>query len=332
MSYIDRIKERARLDKKTIVLPESNDKRTLIAAANILEQGIANIIMVGDEEKIMDGAGWLEVDLSKVTVVNPATTDRLDKYITLLYETRKAKGMTMEKAREILLNDYLTFGIVMVKANDADGMVAGACHSTAETLRPALQILKTAPGTKLVSGFFVMDTQFKDMGDNGTFLFADCGLNQDPTAEELAAIADTSAKSFKALVGPNPVIAMLSHSTKGSAKHPLVDKVVEATRIAHQNYPDLVLDGELQTDAALVPSIAKSKAPGSPVEGKANVLIFPNLDAGNIGYKLVQRLGGAEAYGPMLQGIAKPVNDLSRGCSSSDIEGVVAITAVQAQI
>ena len=332
MSYIDMIKERARFDRKTIVLPESNDKRTLLAAAKIMEEGIANIIMVGNEEKIMDGAGWLEVDLSGVTVINPATTPKLDDYVTLLYETRKAKGMTEEKAREILLNDYLTFGIVMVKANDADGMVAGACHSTADTLRPALQILKTAPGVKLVSAFFVMDTVFKDLGDNGTFIFADCGLNQDPTAEELAAIAESSARSFKALIGPKPVIAMLSHSSKGSAKHALVDKVVEATRIAHEKYPHLTLDGELQPDAALVPSVAKSKAPGSPVNGKANVLIFPNLDAGNIGYKLVQRLGGAEAYGPMLQGIAKPVNDLSRGCSWEDIVGVVALSAVQAQL
>ncbi len=318
MSYIDLIKERARLDRKTIVLPESNDKRTLIAAARIMEEGIADIIMIGNEEKITDGASWLEVDLTGVEIVNPATTPRLEEYVQLLYETRKAKGMTLEKAREILLNDYLTFGIVMVKANHADGMVAGACHSTADTLRPALQILKTAPGVKLVSAFFVMDTQYKDQGENGTFIFADCGLNQDPTAEELAAIADSSARSFKALVGPKPVIAMLSHSTKGSAKHPLVDKVVEATRIAKEQYPSLTLDGELQLDAAIVPSVGKSKAKGSDVAGKANVLIFPNLDCGNIGYKLVQRLAGAEAYGPMLQGISKPVNDLSRGCSKSE--------------
>ncbi len=332
MAYIDKIKERAKIDRKTIVLPESNDKRTLLAAAEIIKEGIANIIMVGNEEKIRDGAGWLEVDLDDVTVIDPETTDKMETYINLLYETRKSKGMTIEKATEILHNDYLTFGIMMVKNNDADGMVAGACHSTADTLRPALQILKTAPGVKLVSAFFIVDTVMKDMGENGAFIFADCGLNQDPNAEELAAIADSSAKSFKSLIGPKPVIAMLSHSSKGSAKHPLVDKVVEATKIAQEQYPHLVIDGELQTDAALVPHVAKNKAPGSPVAGKANILIFPNLDAGNIGYKLVQRLGGAEAYGPMLQGIAKPVNDLSRGCSWEDIVGVVALTAVQAQI
>ena len=332
MSYIDLIKDRAKVDKKTIVLPESNDKRTLIAAAKILEEKIADIIMIGDEEKIMDGAGWLEVDLTGLKIINPQKTEKLDEYVNVLYETRKAKGMTPEKAREILLSDYLTFGIVMVKNNDADGMVAGACHSTADTLRPALQILKTAPGVKLVSAFFIMDTQMKNLGENGTFLFADSGLNQDPTPEELAAIADTSSRSFKSLIGPKPVIAMLSHSTKGSAKHPLVDKVVEATKIAKEKYPHLVIDGELQPDAALVPSVAKLKAPGSVVGGKANVMIFPNLDAGNIGYKLVQRLGGADAYGPMLQGIAKPVNDLSRGCSWEDIVGVVALTAVQAQL
>lgn len=332
MPYIDIIKEKARSDRKTIVLPETTDKRTLIAASHIMAEGIANIILIGNEEKIMDGAGWLEVELDGATIIDPDLTDKLEDYVQLLYETRKSKGMTPEKAREILTKDYLTFGVMMVKANDADGMVAGACHATADTLRPALQILKTAPGVKLVSGFFLMDVPDCEFGDGGTFLFADCGLNQDPTAEELAAIADSSAKSFKQLVGSKPIIAMLSHSTKGSAKHPLVDKVVEATAIAHEKYPHLTLDGELQTDAALVPQVAKSKAPGSEVAGKANVLIFPNLDCGNIGYKLVQRLAKAEAYGPMLQGIAKPVNDLSRGCSWQDIVGVVALTAVQAQL
>lgn len=331
MSYIDIIKDKARADKKTIVLPETTDKRTLIAAAHVIEENIANIIMVGKEEKILDGAGWLEIDLGKVKVVDPEKTERLDDYIELLYETRKEKGMTPEKAREVLLSDYLTFGVVMVKAGDADGMVAGCCHATADVLRPSLQILRTAPGTKLVSGFFIIDVPNCQYGENGTFLFSDCGLNQDPTAEELAAIADSSAKSFRNLVGANPVIALLSHSTKGSAKHPLVDKVIEATRIAHEQYPELVLDGELQTDAAIVPKVAKTKAPDSDIAGKANVLVFPNLDCGNIAYKLVERLANADAYGPMLQGIARPVNDLSRGCSWEDIVGVVALTAVQAQ-
>ncbi len=288
--------------------------------------------MIGDEEKIMDGATWLEIELDGVRIINPKTCEKLDDYANILYEVRKNKGMTPEKAKEILLTDPLTFGVIMVKANEADGMVAGACHATADTLRPALQILKTAPGVKLVSGFFLMCVPDCEFGHDGTFLFADCGLNQNPTAEELAAIAESSARSFKSLVGAKPVIAMLSHSTRGSAKHALVDKVVEATRIAHEQYPHLTLDGELQLDAALVPSVAKSKAPGSEVAGKANVLIFPNLDSGNIGYKLVQRLAKAEAYGPMLQGIAKPVNDLSRGCSWQDIVGVVALTAVQAQL
>jgi len=332
MSFIEHIKEKARLDRKKIVLPETTDKRTLIAAANIIHEGIAKIIMIGNEEKIMDGATWLELDLDHVKIVNPETTKHLDEYVELLYETRKDKGMTMEKAREILLTDYLTFGVVMVKAGHADGMVAGACHATADTLRPALQILKTAPGTKLVSGFFLMCCPGSPYGEDGTFIFADCGLNQDPTAEQLAAIAETSANSFTSLVGRKPIIAMLSHSTKGSAKHPLVDKMVEATRIAREQYPHLVIDGELQSDAALVPMVAKTKSPESEVAGKANVLIFPNLDCGNIAYKLVQRLGNAEAYGPMLQGISKPVNDLSRGCSWEDIVGVVALTAVQAQL
>ena len=332
MAFIDHIKAKAKQDKQAIVLPETKDKRTLIAAAQVLKEGTADIIMVGKEEKIMDGANWLDVDLTGVKVVDPDTDPKLDEYVKVLYELRKHKGMTEEKAREILTTDWLTYGVMMVKQKDADGMVAGACHSTADTLRPALQILKTAPGTDLVSGFFIIDVPDCEYGANGTFLFADCGLNQDPNASELASIADSSAKSFRALVEEKPIIAMLSHSTKGSAKHALVDKVVEATNIAKERYPQLMIDGELQADAALVPSIAKSKAKGSAVAGPANVLIFPNLDCGNIGYKLVQRLGKADAYGPMLQGIARPVNDLSRGCSAEDIAGVVALTAVQAQM
>lgn len=332
MKFIDEIKARAKQDVKTIVLPESRDKRTLIAAARVLKEGTAKIVMVGDEEKIKDGAHWLDVELDGISVVNPETSPKLDEYVNLLYELRKKKGMTLESAREQLLNNYIMFGVMMVKCKDADGMVAGCCHATADVLRPSLQILKTAPGTELVSGFFILDVPNCEYGENGTFLFADCGLNQDPNAQEMAAIAHSSSKSFRNLVGGNPIIAMLSHSTKGSAKHPLVDKVVEATRIAHEKYPQLVIDGELQTDAAIVPEVAKSKAPGSEVAGKANVLIFPNLDCGNISYKLVQRLAKAEAYGPMLQGLSSPVNDLSRGCSAEDITGVIALTAVQAQL
>ena len=332
MGFIDKIKDRARQDVKKIVMPESNDRRTLIAAHKILKENIADIIMVGKEEKIMEGAKWLELDLSRISVVDPENTDKFDEYANTLYELRKNKGMTLEKARERLLTDYLMFGVMMVKMKDADGMVAGACHATADVLRPSLQVLKTAPGVELVSGFFILDVPNCEYGENGTFLFADCGLNQDPNSEELAAIANSSAKSFTNLIGGKPIIAMLSHSTKGSAKHELVDKVVTATEIARDKYPYLNIEGELQTDAAIVPAVAATKAPGSELAGKANVLIFPNLDAGNIGYKLVERLAKAEAYGPMLQGLARPVNDLSRGCTADDIVGVVALTAVQAQI
>ncbi len=332
MNFIEGIKARAKQDVKTIVMPESDDRRTLIAAAQVLKEGIANIVMVGNEEKIMDGAKWLELDLSKVKVVNPDTSENFDLYANTLFELRQAKGMTLEKAQETLRTNYLMWGVMMVKLGHADGMVAGACHATADVLRPSLQILRTAPGVDLVSGFFILDVPNCTLGSNGTFLFADCGLNQDPNSSELASIANTSAKSFTSLVGTKPIVAMLSHSTKGSAKHALVDKVVEATRIAKERYPSLAVDGELQTDAAIIPSVARSKAPDSEVAGNANVLIFPNLDAGNIGYKLVERLAGADAFGPMLQGLSRPVNDLSRGCCAEDIVGVVALTAVQAQL
>ena len=330
MSYIDLIKDKARQDKKTIVLPETNDKRTLIATAQILEEGIANIIMVGNEEKIMDGAGWLEVDLSEVKVIDPEHFERLDEYANALYELRKAKGLTEEQAKEMMLN-YVYFGMMMVKNGDADGLVSGAAHSTADTLRPALQILKTAPGTKLVSAFFLMVVPDCEYGEKGTFIFSDAGLNPNPTAEELSEIAISSAKSFEQLVEKEAKVAMLSYSTYGSAKSELVDKVVVATKLLKEKAPELKADGEMQLDAAIVKEIGEKKAPGSEVAGYANTLIFPDLNAGNIGYKLVQRLAKAEAYGPLCQGIAKPVNDLSRGCSSDDIVGVVAITAVQAQ-
>lgn len=328
MGFIDGIKTRAKKNMKTIVLPETGDRRTLEAANKILAEGIADIILVGNREEIAKGSQGL--DLSKAKVIDPNQTDKLQPYIDLLVELRKSKGMTPEEARRLLTTDYLYFGVTMVKAGDADGMVAGAVNATANVLRPSLQILKTAPGTKLVSAFFLMVVPNCEYGENGTFIFADSGLVQNPNPEELAAIAGSSAKSFELLVEKEPVVAMLSHSTKGSAAHADVDKVVEATRIAKELYPDIKLDGEFQLDAAIVPSVGASKAPGSDIAGKGNVLVFPDLDAGNISYKIVQRLAKAEAYGPITQGIAKPVNDLSRGCTADDIVGVVAITAVQA--
>ena len=329
MSFIENIKARAKSDKKTIVLPETSDIRTLKAAHQVLAEGIANVILIGDEAAINDKAQGL--DLSGATIVNPSSFEEMDAYVAELVKLREKKGMTTEKASELLHKDALFLGVMMVKQGMADGMVAGAIHATADVLRPSLQILKTAPGTKLVSAFFVMVVPNCEFGANGTFVFSDAGLNQNPNSEELAAIAQSSARSFAQLVGEEPVVAMLSHSTYGSAKHADVDKVVEATRIAKEQAPELKIDGELQLDAAIVPSVGSAKAPESAVAGKANTLIFPDLDAGNIGYKLVQRLAKAEAYGPVTQGIAKPVNDLSRGCSAEDIVGVVAITAVQAQ-
>ena len=329
MGFIDTIKARAKADKKTIVLPESEDRRTYEAAAQILKEDLANLIIIGSEEAVKKGSEGL--DVSKATIVDPEKNEKTQAYVDKLVELRAKKGMTPEKARETILNDYTYYGVMMVKMGDADGLVSGACHSTANTLRPCLQILKTKPGTKLVSAFFLMVVPDCDMGADGTFVFADAGLEQNPDPEKLANIAISSADSFKLLVGKEPVVAMLSHSTKGSAKHADVDKVVEATKIAQGLAPELALDGELQLDAAIVPEVGASKAPGSKVAGHAIVLVFPDLDAGNIGYKLVQRLGKAEAYGPLTQGIAAPVNDLSRGCSAEDIVGVVAITAVQAQ-
>jgi len=328
-NFLASIKQRAKADKKTIVLPETMDIRTLQAADAILKEGLANLILLGKPADIAaKGAG---LDLSGAAVIDPAAYDKIDCLAAKLAELRKSKGMTEEEAKGILLKDPLYLGVMLVKEGIADGMVAGAVNSTANVLRPSLQILKTAPGTKLVSSFFVMVVPNCDMGHEGIFVFADCGLNQNPNAEELAAIAISSASSFTQLVGAEPVVAMLSHSTKGSAKHADVDKVVEATKLAKELAPALKLDGEFQLDAAIVPAVGAQKAPGSDVAGKANVLLFPDLDSGNVGYKLVERLAKAEAYGPVTQGIAAPVNDLSRGCSAEDIVGVVAITAVQAQ-
>ena len=332
MSFIEDVKKKAKANLKTIVLPEAEDKRTLEAAQQIKKEGFAKLILLGNKETVEKDAQNYGLDLSGIEVVDPKTSPALNDYVTCLAELRKSKGMTEEEARKILTESNTYFAVMMVKKGDADGLVSGACHSTADTLRPSLQILKTKPGTKLVSAFFVMVVPDCSYVENGTFVFSDCGLNQNPTAEELAAIAESSAESFRFLVGKEPKVAMLSYSTMGSAKHDDVTKVQEATRIAKENNPDLLLDGELQLDAALVESVASLKAPNSKVAGHANTLIFPNLDAGNIGYKLVQRLAKAEAYGPMTQGIARPVNDLSRGCSAEDIVGVVAITAVQCQL
>ena len=327
MNFIERIKERAKENIKTIVLPESMDDRVLDAALKVEAEGIAKIIIIGNKEEIIEKT---KKDFNNISFIDPNNSELTEKYINMLYELRKEKGMTIEEAKDLLSNDYMYYACMLVKDNRADGVVSGACHSTSNTLRPALQIIKTAPDAKLVSAFFLMVVPNCRYGD-GTFIFADSGLEQNPTFDKLAAIAGSSAKSFKTLVEKEPIVAMLSHSTKGSAKHDDVTKVVEATELAKKDYPEYKIDGELQLDAAIVPEVAKSKAPDSTVAGNANVLIFPDLDAGNIGYKLVQRLANAEAYGPITQGIASPINDLSRGCSVDDIVGVVAITAVQAQ-
>ena len=332
MSFIENIKARAKQDIKTIVLPEAEDLRTLKATEKVLNEKYANIILVGNQETIEQKAKENNINIEGATIVEPKTSENYEKYTNLLYELRKHKGMTIEKAKELVL-DPVHYGMLMLKDEEskADGLVSGAVHSTSDTLRPALQILRTAPETKLVSAFFVMVVPNCKYGEEGTFIFGDCGLNPNPDTEELSEIAISSSKSFEQLVQKEARTAMLSYSTYGSAKSESIDKVREATKLVKEKMPELKVDGELQLDAALVPEIAKFKAPNSPLEGNSNVLIFPNLDAGNIGYKLVQRLANAEAYGPLCQGIAKPVNDLSRGCTAEDIAGVVGITAVQAQ-
>ena len=328
MSLLDLLIEKAKKDPKTIVLPESADPRTLQAAAEILEKGIAKLILVGNKEDVLRSAAGL--DLSKAQFSAPASSPEFEEYAQVLYELRKEKGMTLEVARKTM-SDPVFWAVMLVKAGTADGMVSGAAHSTADTVRPALQIIKAAQGTSLVSSFFLMEVPECAYGEGGVFIMADCALNRDPDENELAEIAVSSAQTFRAMVGKTPRVAMLSYSTLGSGSGPAVDKVSAAVRIAREKAPDLLLDGELQADAALVPEVGRFKAPGSAVAGQANVLVFPDLNSANIGYKLVQRLAKAQAYGPILQGLAKPVNDLSRGCSAKDIVGVAAITAVQAQ-
>lgn len=329
MAFLDKVIEKAKSDLQTIVLPEAKDPRTIEATAKILKAQIANVILVGDRDEILKDAG--EWDISGATFIDPVNYENLDEFAQTLAEIRKSKGMTEEQAKELLM-DPLYFGVMLVKKSVAGGMVAGAAHSTANVLRPALQILKTAPGTKLVSAVFLMEVPNPEFGQDGIFIFGDTALNPNPDSEQLAHIAISSAKTFRSLVHEEPIVGMLSFSTMGSASHPDVEKVAEATKLAKSLAPDLKVDGELQLDAAIVPSVGQKKAPESPVAGNANVLIFPDLDAGNIGYKLVQRLAGANAYGPICQGLAMPINDLSRGCSADDIVGTVAITALQAQM
>jgi phosphate acetyltransferase len=328
-NVMDGIFAKAKAAGKTITLPEGEDCRVVSAASEIAKQGLAKVVLLGRQNKVCDAAKECGVNIAELTIVDPATSPDRDEYIQSFYELRKNKGISLDKAVEIV-SDPMYFGVMMVHKGKADGQVSGAAHSTADTVRPALQVLKTAPGISIVSSFFVMIVPDCEYGENGLFIYSDCGLVIDPSAEELAEIAITSAKTMRTLFDFEPKVAMLSFSTKGSAQHASVDKVIKATEIAKAKAPDLAIDGELQGDSALVKWVGEKKAPGSPVAGHANVLIFPDLSSGNIAYKLTERLAKAEAYGPVLQGVGKPVNDLSRGCDSNDIVNVAAITAVQA--
>ena len=330
MKLMNEIWKKAKSNKKKIVLAEGEEERNIKACAKIIENGLANIVLVGDEKVIAEKAKKLGVKVDGAETANPETSEKTSEYAEAFYELRKKKGMTLEKANKIV-RDPLYFATMMVKLGYVDGMVSGAIHTTGDLLRPGLQIVKTAPGTSVVSSMFIMEVPNCTYGKDGMLLFADCAVNPQPSAEELASIATSTAETAKNLCGMDPKVAMLSFSTRGSASHDLVDKVTKATELAKEMNPDLPVDGELQLDAAIVKEVAELKAPDSSVAGKANVLVFPDLQAGNIGYKLVQRFAKAEAIGPICQGFAKPINDLSRGCSADDIVNVVAITAVQAQ-
>lgn len=329
LSVLDSIKIRAKELKKSIILPESEDERIIDAGILATKEELANIILIGNKERICDK--YKDKDLKGLMFIDPENYDKTSEFINELYNMRKSKGLTIEDATKLIKENYIYFACMLVSNGIADGVVSGACHSSSDTLRPALQILKTCTDADFVSAFFLMDVPNTSYGENGVFVFSDAGLNQNPTSEELASIAYSSSKSFELLTGCKSKVAFLSHSTYSSAKHDDVTKVKRAVEIAKYKYRNMTFDGEMQLDAAIDPDVAKIKCPDSPVAGEANTLIFPDLDAGNIGYKLVERLAHAHAYGPITQGLSHPFNDLSRGCSVSDIVGVIAITALQSE-